>query len=206
MNAISQRERGKFPFPSESCYRRKSGMYFSTNSSNVRECVFLRNSFLFITLRLCSCLVSSLPSFPFLSICCCLLCRCRPFRAQFSRVFIGSPFPTFSGKIVLLPSFELALLGVWWEAEHLTTAAGDCRLLAGAATRKPHGSSIGKQFSPYILPTSSFSFVFIFSRSISDKYIGAIGTRVQEKNNCSVCARFSSKLPSSASLPAPTSS
>ena len=113
-----------------------------------------------------------LPSFPFLSICCCLLCRCRPFRAQFSRVFIGSPFPTFSGKIVLLPFFELALLGVWWEAEHLTTAAGDCRLLAGAATRKPHGSSIGKQFSPYILPTSSFSFVFIFfSRSISDKYV-----------------------------------
>ncbi len=140
------------------------------------------------------------PFFPFLSICCCLLCRCRPFRAQFSRVFIGSPFPSFSAKIVLLPFFELfELLGVWWEAEHLTTAADDCRLLAGAATRKPHGSSIGKQFSPYILPTSSFSYVFFFiSRSISAKYIGAIGTRVQEKATVQ-CAHSSVR----SSLPRP---
>ena len=148
-----------------------------------------------------------LPSFPFLSTCCCLLCRCRPFRAQFSRVFIGSPFPSFSGKIVLLPSFELALLGVRWKAVHLTTAADDCRLLAGAATRKPHGSSIGKQFSPSPLPTSSFSFVFIFfhgpfptSIYWSDRHHSS------GESNCSVCAQFSSKLPSSASLPAPTSS
>ncbi len=140
------------------------------------------------------------PFFPFLSICCCLLCRCRPFRAQFSRVFIGSPFPSFSGKIVLLPSFELALLGVRWKAVHLTTAADDCRLLAGAATRKPHGSSIGKQFSPSPLPTSSFSFVFIFFFTVHFRqvYIGAIGTIVQEKATVQ-CAHSSVR----SSLPRP---